>query len=231
MDSYNYTPGSVADAAAADRATFIRRTYLHTGAAILGFAALEAYLLHQAWAQSLALSMMGSWWIVMLAFIGVSWLADWWARSDSSPALQYVGLGTFVVAEAIIFLPLLLIAQARAGNAVIGSAGVMTLLLLAGLTATVFITRKDFSFLRGILVIAWFVAVGVMICGMIFGFELGMFFSAAMILFAGGSILYTTSNILHHYRTDQHVAASLALFSGVMLLFWYVLRFLLGRRS
>lgn len=45
-----------------------------------------------------------------------------------------------------------------------------------------------------------------------------------MVLFAAGSILYTTSNILHHYRADQHVAAALSLFAGVALLFWYVLQ-------
>ena len=53
----------------------------------------------------------------------------------------------------------------------------------------------------------------------------------AMIGFACGYILYDTSNILHHYRTDQHVAASLALFASVALLFWYVLRLLMALSS
>jgi FtsH-binding integral membrane protein len=48
-----------------------------------------------------------------------------------------------------------------------------------------------------------------------------------MILLASGYILYDTSNVLHHYRTDQYVAASLALFAAVALLFWYVLRLLM----
>ena len=99
-----------------------------------------------------------------------------------------------------------------------------------GLTATAFITRKDFSFLRGVLVVGSFVAFGVIICSMIFQFDLGLIFSGAMVLFAGCSILYTTSNIMHHYRTDQHVAAALALFAGVMLLLWYVLRIVMSRR-
>lgn len=49
-----------------------------------------------------------------------------------------------------------------------------------------------------------------------------------MILFAGACIIYTTSNILHHYREEQYVAASLALFSGVALMFWYVVQFLMA---
>jgi FtsH-binding integral membrane protein len=44
-----------------------------------------------------------------------------------------------------------------------------------------------------------------------------------MVAFAGAAILYDTSNILHRYRTDQHVAASLSLFASVALLFWYIL--------
>lgn len=171
-----------------------------------------------------------SWLIVLGAFMGVSWIADKWARSNASPGKQYLGLGLFIVAEAIIFLPLLFIAIYYSSPDVIPMAGIITGLLFAGLTATAFITRKDFSFMKGILTIGGFVAMGVIVCSMIFGFNLGLFFSGAMVLFAGGSILYTTSNIIHHYRTDQHVAAALSLFSGVMLLLWYVIRILMAVR-
>jgi FtsH-binding integral membrane protein len=104
----------------------------------------------------------------------------------------------------------------------------MTLLLVLGITATVFITRKDFSFMKGILSIGGFVALGFIVCSMIFGFSLGLVFAAVMVLFAGGSVLYTTSNILHHYKPNQHVAASLALFSSVALLFFYILQVLMS---
>ena len=113
----------------------------------------------------------------------------------------------------------------------IPTAGLMTLLLVLGITATVFITRKDFSFMRGILSIGSFVALGFIICSMIFGFSLGLVFASVMVLFAAGSVLYTTSNILHHYSTNQHVAASLALFSSVALLFFYILQVLMSLTS
>jgi FtsH-binding integral membrane protein len=103
----------------------------------------------------------------------------------------------------------------------------MTLLLVGGITATVFITKKDFSFMGSILSMGAFVALGFIVCSMIFGFSLGLIFSSVMILFAGGSVLYSTSNILHQYRTDQHVAASLALFASVALLFYYIVQFLM----
>jgi FtsH-binding integral membrane protein len=40
--------------------------------------------------------------------------------------------------------------------------------------------------------------------------------------------MYDTSNVLHHYRTDQYVAASLALFASVAMLFFYVLRLVMA---
>jgi FtsH-binding integral membrane protein len=104
----------------------------------------------------------------------------------------------------------------------------MTLLLVGGITATVFITKKDFSFMGSMLSMGGFVALGFIACSMIFGFSLGLIFSAVMIFFAGGSVLYSTSNVLHQYRTDQHVAASLSLFASVALLFFYILQFMMS---
>jgi Integral membrane protein, interacts with FtsH len=232
--SYDNPFVTAADAEADERAAFIRRTYGHLAVALLTFVMLEGVLLKLPGIENFVGMMLnGPGWLVTLGlFMGVSWIADKWARSDASSGMQYLGLALYVVAEAVIFLPLLFVAAFYSGDpSLIPMAGIITLLLFAGLTATVFMTRKDFSFLRGILTIGGFVALGVIVCSILFGFTLGLVFSAIMVLFAAGSILYTTSNILHHYRTDQHVAASLALFSGVMLLLWYVLRILMSRRD
>jgi len=35
--------------------------------------------------------------------------------------------------------------------------------------------------------------------------------------------------VLHHYRTDQHVAAALALFAAVALMFWFIVRIFMSR--
>lgn len=224
---------SVFQAEASERAVFIQRTYAHLAMAILAFVAIEAFLLQLPFAGAIAAAMIGgySWLFVLAAFMGVSWLAERWAHSDASPGMQYLGLGLYVVAEAIIFLPLLYIAANFASADVIPTAGLITVFLFAGLTATVFITRKDFSWMRSVLVIGGFVALGVIVASIVFGFSLGIIFSAIMILFASAAILYDTSQVLHHYRTDQHVAASLSLFASVALLFWYVLRFVMSLSS
>jgi FtsH-binding integral membrane protein len=233
-NSYENPFVTAAEADAEDRQTFIRRTYLHLAIAILSFVMIEAIMLQLPVTERLiGLMLSGHGWLITLgAFIGVSWLADTWARSNASRAMQYAGLSLYVVAESVIFLPLLYMAAYRTGDpALIPMAGIITGLLFVGLTATAFMSGVDFSFLRGALILGGFVALGVVLCSLIFGFSLGMVFSAAMILLAGGSILHTTSNIIHHYRTDQYVAASLSLFAGVMLLLWYVLRILMSARK
>jgi len=141
--------------------------------------------------------------------------------------LQYAGLGLYVVAEAFIFLPLIYMAENTASG-VIQNAAIITAALVAGITLTVFTTRKDFSFIGPALSIGGLVAMGFIVAGIVFGFQLGLFFSAVMIVFAAGCVLYTTSNILHVYNEQQHVAASLALFSSVALMFWYVVQFLMA---
>lgn len=218
---------SAANALPEERAAFIRRTYMHLAGAVLIFVLMEAYLVTSgagAWVAQTMLGTRYSWLIVLGAFMGVSFLANMWANSQTSKPLQYLGLGLFIVAEAIIFLPLLFFATIYSTPDVIVKAGVVTLGLFLGLTAVVFLTKKDFSFLGPILMIGGFVALGFIASGIIFGFSLGNIFAFAMVAFAGAAILYDTSNILHKYNTNQHVAASLALFASVALLFWYILQ-------
>jgi FtsH-binding integral membrane protein len=108
---------------------------------------------------------------------------------------------------------------------------VATLAVFAVLTATVFLTRADFSFLGPILGIAGLLFFGAILLGAFGLLNLGTGFCMLLVVFAAGAILYDTSNILHHYRTDQYVAASLALFASVGLLFWYILQIVMSFSS
>ena len=155
-------------------------------------------------------------------------LANRWAHSDAAPIMQYLGLGIYVLAEAVLFIPLLFIAVEYSSPQVIPSAAVITLSVFGGLTLFVFTSRKDFSFLRSGLAVASFMALGLIVAAILFGFNLGILFSVVMVGLAAGYVLYTTSNVLHHYQPGQHVAASLALFAVIALMFWYVLRILIS---
>lgn len=211
------------------RARFVARVYSHVFGAIIAFTAIEVFLFVSGMAQAIASVMLGTNWLIVLgAYTLVGWLASRTAHQAVSQPVQYAALAGFVVAEAVLFVPLLYVAQHYAPG-VIQSAAVVTLLGFAGLTAIGFLTRKDFSFLRAGLFWGGVVALLLIAGSVLFGFELGTFFSVAMVGLAGASILYDTSNVLLHYPEDRYVGASLELFASVALMFWYVLR-LMSRR-
>jgi FtsH-binding integral membrane protein len=228
METYTNTFGqSAADASPEARASFIRKTYMHLAGAILAFVLIETLLFTSGADYAIASTMLGgrfSWFIVLALFMGVSMLAGWWANNQSSKAMQYLGLALYVVAEAIIFVPMLyIVANFGGGFDVIAKAGVVSIGLFLGITSVVFLTRTDFSFLGPIIAMGGFVALGFIAASLIFGFSLGSLFAFVMVAFAGTAILYETSNVLHRYHPTQHVAASLTLFAAIALLFWYIL--------
>ena len=212
------------------RAAFIRRTYGHLAGAVLAFVALEAYMITSPIAEMLlnVMAMRFGWLLILGGFIIFGRLASGLASGGASPTMQYVGLTLYVILESVIFAPILLIAVHYSSPEVLPTAAILTLGIFGGLTVVVFTTKKDFSFLGGILKIGLMVALGLIVCAVLFGFNLGLVFSFAMVLLASGAILYDTSKILLHYGPDQHVAASLQLFASVALLFWYVLQIVMS---
>lgn len=232
--SYANSTRIVAEADTYERAWFIQKTYTHLIFAILGFVAIEAIIFSiPGLSVRMTRFMFGgqfTWLIVLLLFMGISHMAEKWARSDVSREQQYMGLALYVIAEAIIFVPLLFIARYYAKDPyLIHKAGLVTLVLFGALTFIAFNSKKDFSFLGGMLTLCGFIALGMIIASIIFGFHLGSFFAGFMVLFAGGCILYDTSNIIHHYRTEQYVAAALGLFASIALMFWYILQLFMSR--
>ena len=224
------TMAPVATLAADTRATFIRRTYVHLAGAIGLFTLLEVAVFRSGMAEVMARAMLGTSWLLVLGgFMVVSWIATRTAHRTQSLPLQYLALGGFVMAEAIIFVPLLWMGFNYAPGA-ITSAVWVTAAGFAGLTAIAFWSGKDFSFLGSVLKWGGFCALGLIVAGVLFGFRLGTFFSVAMVAFAGAAILYDTSNVLRRYPESRYVGAALELFASVAMMFWYVLRIFIGRR-
>jgi FtsH-binding integral membrane protein len=225
---------TVARAQPQERALFIRKTYTHLAGAIGAFIGVEYVLFQTGIAESFAnfvLASRFSWLGILAAFAVLGWVSRELASRADSVSTQYAGLGIYVVAEAFIFAPLIFIASRFSDPSVIPTAGILTLFLFGGLTAIAFTTGKDFTFLGGILKVGGMVALGLIVCSTIFGFQLGLIFSGAMIVFASAAILYDTSKVMNHYSTEHYVAASLELFASVALLFWYVLRILMQMSS
>ncbi|WP_442481501.1 Bax inhibitor-1/YccA family protein [Aeoliella sp. SH292] len=225
-----------ADAPAVERAAFIKRTYLHLALAVYALVTLEFIyfkVVPEEWIGNV-LSIPYSWAIMMGGFMLVSWVAESWARNEASLSKQYMGLGLYVFAQSILLLPLLWFASTMTTDTPFGDynpitvAAVATIATFGLLTAVVFATSADFSFMRSILMMVGIGATILVFASVFMGFNLGVWFSGAMIVFAACYILYDTSNVMHHYRTTQHVAASLALFASVALLFWYILRLVMA---
>lgn len=214
-----------------ERATFFKKTYSHVAYAILAFMLVESILLKIVPVDWILMMMGGK--FVWLFILGLFWLGS--TLSDRlvfhpDRDKQYLGLGLYVLLEAIIFLPMIAIAVIYSGSEMIMQAAIITLFMFSGLTAVVFMTKTDFSFLRTAITIGGFVALGVIVVGAIFGFNLGLWFSVGMVVLASASILYQTSQIKDKFSTDQYVGASLQLFASIMLLFWYILRILMSRK-
>jgi len=240
--------GAVATLGVSDRVAFLRKTYAHLGVALIAFAAITAGMMRFATETSLKFSLWafkGQWnWLAVLGlFMVVGWVAEKLARSNTSSVLQYLGLGIAVIAEAVLLQPMLWIVIIKFGNPelffngqegglgsggkIILEAAVITIAIFGGLTATVFVTKKDFSFMRGVLMLCTFGALGVILASMAFGFHLGAVFSGLMILLMAGYVLYQTSLVMSYFPPTGYVAAALMLFSTIATLFWYVLRLMM----
>jgi FtsH-binding integral membrane protein len=231
-------PGAVATQGVSNRVDFLRKTYSLLGGALLAWAAItfgmmkfmpETSLKFSAW----ALGGRFTWLLVIGMFMAVGWVAEKMATSDTSRTMQYGGLALAVLAEGILLQPLLwiVIIKTRSPGAIIGQAALVTSVIFIGLTAVVFITKKDFSFLRGVLVVASFAFLGAILASMIFGFNGGIVLSAIGIALMAGYILYQTSAVMNSFPPSHFVAAALMLFSTVATLFWHVLSLLMRLNS
>lgn len=243
--------GAVATLGVSDRVAFLRRTYGLLGVALIAFAVLTAGMMRYATEASFRFSAWAfngqlNWLLVFGLFMLVGYIGQRLAMSQTSRGLQLLGLGIFVAAESLLLQPLLWVLIFRFGNramlhsgvllsgqagAILMQAVVVTLTIFIGLTLTVFLTKKDFSFLRGILSIGAFAVLGVILASMLFGFSLGAFFCGAVILLMAGYILYQTSLVMSSFPPTGHVAAALMLFSTIATLFWYVLQLLMQLNS
>lgn len=240
MNETYTNPFVVAAAAPAARADFYRKTYMLVAVSCAVFGLLLAgTLATPAIVNPLTNLFFGSgaigWLLVLAGFWAISSLANRLAFGGVSAGTQLAGLGVYVVAETLLFAPMLNILTLRFGseamlNEIVAPAAISTLLLAGGLTATVFMTKKDFSFLRAFISIGFFVVLGAIVLQLFFG-GLGSWFIIAMTAFIAVVILYQTWMVRTQFRTDQHVGAALLIFSGIATLFWYIIMIFASRRD
>ena len=217
-----------------DRAAFVGAVYQHVALAVAAFIGIEIVLFVTGIAAGLEEFFFGGGgarWLLMLGAVTVvQWFAANAAADLTNPPRQYFGLFGSAFAQALIFAPFLSFVFGReGGGATVAQAAIISLVGFAILTGIGLFTRKDLSFLRPIVMWGFGLAFLAIIGGVIFGFGLGTWFSVIMIGLSGVSILYQTQNVVRRYPIGSHVAASVALFTSLMLMFWYVLRLLISR--
>ncbi|NBX34526.1 hypothetical protein EBR16_04085 [bacterium] len=249
-------PFIVSEAPASDRVAFFKRTYLHVAGAFAAFGALLYFFFHgfkfEVVGRSLDLgtgvaasltrglfSLMDSTGgfgilIVMAMFWAGTYVAQKLAENRASRSSQYVGLGLYVVLEALIFIPLIVMVGLKTGGnpaEVLVPACAVTAALVVGLTVAVFTMGIDFSFLRVAIIIGSLCALGIILVSIFTSSPLGNWFSIIMILLMATVILYQTQVIKDSCETDQHVLAAFILFSAFVTLLFYVIRLFAGRRD
>jgi FtsH-binding integral membrane protein len=216
-----------------ERVAFYKKTYSHVAGGVLVFILFEWLLLQSETIVEFMLSMTeGYKWLLMLGgFMLATNYAESMAMRTNDKSKQYLAYGIYIFFEALIFVPIIFIAAyyMDSGAEILNQAAIVTLALFTGLSAAVLLTKKDFSFLKTGLTIGFFIAMGLIVAGTLFGFNLGLWFSVGMCLLAGGSILYQTSNMVSKYGVEDYIPAALGLFASLMLLFWYVLRIFMSR--
>ncbi|MEZ6142686.1 MAG: Bax inhibitor-1 family protein [Zavarzinella sp.] len=232
-DGY-FKDDTVASRPVDERLAFIRRTYLTLTMSIIALIGMEALLL-TAIEKPAGKQFMLQWFaspvsilVVLALFIGGGFLARYMARAAMPPAVKYLGLALYTGIQALFLLPIIYISTMKYGLSIVNEAALLTFVVFAGLTLTVFLTKKDFSFLGGIISIASWSLLGILLVAILIpgSFGVGLWFSFAFVALAAAAILYNTSNVLHHYHPSEHVGAALELLADVVLLFYHILRIL-----
>jgi len=212
----------VADSALSERLAFLRRVYLHVFACLLGLIGLEVLYMTTPVGGMIFQTFVSHWWIALIGFIAVSFVAQRLAFSGASQATQYLGLAMYVALESVFVAPAVFYAMVVNPD-LIGQSAFLTVAITGGITLFVVLSKKDFSFLRNFLFVGILGLLAIAISSAIFGFQIGIAFSVAAVVLMCGYILYYTSTVMNHLPTTAHVAGALLLFSAIAELFKHLI--------
>lgn len=147
------------------------------------------------------------------------------------PGVNLAALFGFTTLTGVMISPLIYFVS-RNNPASLLQAGLLTLGIFGGLTAYVLISKRDFSFLRGLVVTGLIVVIlaGLLNVLVVGSSALAFAVSATTLLLFAGFVLYDTSNIIRHYPTNEYVAAALSLYLDAFNIFLALLRLLNSSR-
>jgi modulator of FtsH protease len=151
--------------------------------------------------------------------------------------LNIIALFGMATILGIVIGPALFFAQLSAGlggtlsSSPIRDAFILATLGFAGLTGYALITKKDFSYLGGALMMGLFVVIGASLLNLFLGSSVfGLALASVSVLLFGAYVLYDTSRIMRSGENDV-VGAAIQLFLNFFNIFLAILRILSSRRE
>ncbi len=226
----------VAKAAPAQRAAFIRSIYSHLALALLAFLALEALVVQLGVLDSLNDSGLGQMaggarlsrrggsmrlglLATMIVFMAVpALIADSWGKSALSRALHYAGLAVYLVIDALVLAPMLLVLVWLGSPQVLPAVALMTVSLMLGALAVVFLTDSDYAPVTIIFCLSGSVMLGMVATAMLLGASAGMLLFGLMQFYAVGALVVRTSQLMDETEPQHYAGAALSLFASMPLL-------------
>ena len=205
MNTGTLTSTQLADA----RISFLGKTYGML-ALCIGAGSLGAYA-----SLGLSFPLMHPW-LTLFMMMGSIFLVQ---AVRHTPGINIIALLGFGALTGFSISPLVGLVAAKSGM-LVAQAFMSTAVAFVGLTAYAFVSRRDFSFLRGFV---WMGLVAVIILGLSNLFfhsgTMALALSGISVVLFSAFILYDTSAILRTYPNDEYIAAALTLYLDVFLLF------------
>lgn len=161
-----------------------------------------------------------SWILVMVVFIGMPFVINALRNSMWSLPLTFVftGFMGYVLGPILTFY----LSLPNGGQIVTAAFGTTAVMFL-GLSGYALVTRKDFSFMGGFLMVGLLVVLAAIIANLFLQIPaLSLTISSAAVLLMSGLILFDTSRMVHGGETN-YVIMTVSLFANIYVMFMHLL--------
>jgi modulator of FtsH protease len=157
-------------------------------------------------------------------------ISAFFIRRSRSRSIGYLFVYAFCFISGITIFPSIMHYTQVGGSGLVTTAFLLTVLIFGALTAYAYNSKRDFSFLGGMLFVGMLVLIGFSLIGLfvpaILGGTLGLIIAGGGVLIFSGFILYDISQYKHGLADEEIPFAVLNLYLSFINLFLYLLRFL-----
>lgn len=235
------------------RMAFLRKVYTLLSASMLLWMGTALFVVFNESLMASVLSFSGGGFMVFFLFIGAQFLLlRFMAKAGNTMSL--VGLGMYGILMGVFTAPLIYIAMVRqaglsiynaagdlapvnidmlaSGGSVVTQAFVLTSAIFGGLTFYALTTKRDFSMMRGaLMMLFWgmFAIAALGYFGIGGGFATSSLFSFAFVVLMGGFVLYDTQNIMKRFPSNMAALAAATLLLDFIIMFKYILMLFMRR--